>query len=380
MKRIVAVIVLLLCLTAVFLASDVSAAGGVYFTAIDYTLLTLRAETMPATFGGTLYIPYTFFSSDALGVYFASGSDQVLIYSSSGSKSLSFDTTRGTVFDQDRIQRYFAAVKANGLIYLPVASVCEFFGINHEIITSFSQAPVVRFTKGSFSINEETFIGLNRSRLLAEYNAYVGLPSGTASPSPGTTPLPSPSPSAPPTYENVSVYLSFTDLTPQNFAAVLDTLAIFRYKGCFFVSAGEIAGNAELLRRAAGVGQSVGIRLMEGTLAEYRRASALLFEAAKLRTILVSAGGDAIRPAESMAASNGLVFWTALKTYDDKAKVTVTGVTERLSVIGGSRESLNFACTDSTTPQLGSIFAFLYDKKYSVRRLTEKTVPTISIG
>jgi hypothetical protein len=366
MKRIITAIIVLLCLTIALIMPDVKAAGSIYFTAIMNELQPLKSGTMPMSINGLLYIPYTFFSSEKLGVYFLTGTDKVLLYSAAGSKQLTFDVVRSTVFDQDQNQYYIPAQRINGLIYVPVDSVCEFFGLNYSTIIC-EPAPIIRFLKGTSPFNDPTFASINRTKMLEYYTAYTGTPV-----SPGASSSPSSSPA--PTYENVTVYLSYYDLAPDGFAKVLDALNVSRYKCCFFLSVGEIAADAELIRRAAGAGHSIGIWLADGTFGEYQEASALLFEAAKIRTLLVSAYGDAAETAAATADSKGLVFWSVSRTYDASSKLTLAGVTGNLTVLSGNRESVNFACTDKAASLAGSFFSYLADKKYSVRRITERTL------
>ena len=371
MKKRVAVAVVALCLVAALIQPAVRAAGSVYFTAINNTVNPLSAETMPTTINGLLYIPYTFFSSAELGVYFGTGSDKVMIYA--GSKYLVFDLIRSTVFDQDNNQHWITAQKIGGLIYVPVDMVCVFFGVDYKVI-DVRPAPIIRFYKGPV-YNEPTFVSINRIKMNTYYDAYTGAPAVSASP--GTPPA---SPSPPPTYESITVFLSYCRLTPESFEAILNTLETYRLRCCFFVSAGEIARNADLLRRAAGAGHTLGIWLENGTLEEYKGASALLFEAVKLRTILIAADGDAAAQAAATANAKGLVFWSATKSFDTSSKLTLADVTGSLSVLSGSRESISFACTEQTAGLSGQLLTYLAEKKYTLRRITERTVPTYTVG
>ena len=372
MKRTVTAIVLLLCLAFALVRPEVKAAGSVYFTAIMDELQPLKTETMPTSINGLWYIPYTFFSSEVLGVYFIPGSDKVMLYSAGGLRTLTFDIPRSTVFDQNGAQYYIPAQKINGLIYVPVDRVCDFFGLTYKVIQT-EPAYIIRFKKGDPVYNDKTFPSLNRTKMQAYYEAYTGTPGPTASP--GTSP--SPSPQA--TYENVTVYLSYYGLTRDSFKNMLDALDAYGYKCCFFVTSEEIAAEADLLRRAAGTGHSIGIWLTDGTFDEYREASALLFEAAKLRTVLVSAAGDTAGAAKAAAEAGGLVFWSPTRTYDAAAKLTLAGLTGKLNVLSGSRESVNFECTDSAADLTGQFFAYLSGNKYSIRRITERTWPIPSI-
>jgi len=373
MRRKVVAVLVLLSLVAAFLPTVVSAAGEIFFTAINNNVQPLNEKTMPKYFD-KLYIPYTFFSSDELGVYFAPGEDRVMIYSYTPSyKSLTFNVVTATVLDQDNNQYYFPAIKSSGLIYVPAYEVCKFFGFTLAVYAA-DPAPIVRIMNSTDVLNKPTFFSFNASKIREYYDAYTGT---QASPSPGVSQQPpvTPTPGVDPTFESVSIYLSFFDLSPENFAAVLSDLDTYKFKCCFFVSAGEISDSADLLRRAAGRGHMIGIWLDTGTLDEYRNTSSLLFEAAKVKTILVSAAGSAAKAAEEMAASTGLIFWRPTKTYDAASKISYAGIIGKLTVLSGNRESIGIACTDKAVSVIGSFLYYLADKQYNVKRINEKTPP-----
>lgn len=357
----------MLCLL-ILIAAPASAARNICFTAINNTVQPLDNNTMPAIIGGVLYIPCAFFSSDALGVYYVSGDSQVMLYY--GSKRLTFDTEQATVIDQNNNQYNIPAIKRSGLIYVPVDEVCSFFGLSYVVIQS-NPALVVRFLVGQNYFDNAKFISINKSIMQTYYDAYIG-----------DSTQPSASPTAPTsqTFEDVTVFLSFYNLTPKNFEALLNTLDYYPFKCCFFVAADEIASNADLLRRAAGSGHTIGIWLKDGTYDEYQKASSLLFEAAKIRTVLISAGGDAAKAAEAAAESKGLVFWKPSKSYAGSEKLTVANLTGQLSALDSGRISVNISCTNKMASLTGALFGYLSEKKYVVRRLTEMTAPTYSIG
>jgi hypothetical protein len=99
---------------------------------------------------------------------------------------------------------------------------------------------------------------------------------------------------------------------------VLDALEATSYKACFFVTADEIEDNADLLRRAACKGHndryfSDGLNGGGRVIRNTGRPSALLFEAAKVKTVIVAALGEAATAAEDMAKEKSLVFLEAHK-------------------------------------------------------------------
>lgn len=374
MRRKIIPVIVIICLVSVLILPAASAADTVLFTGINDSVLPLNAQTMPRYFEGLLYLPYTFFSSKELGVYYAaSGNQNTILLYSSGSRRLTFDVIRYTIFDQDGTQYYLSARAANGTVYLPAEFVCTFFGLTLSIIPS-DPAPIVRVKNASAVLNDKTFAGIYKGTLQSYYNAYY------SSSSPDTSASPSVSSDVAPTYEKVTVFLSFYAFSPKNFRAVLDALDQVGYKCCFFVSADEIAGNGDLLRRAAGSGHTIGIWLKDGTYAEYQKASALLFEAAKVKTILVSADSSHIKAAQELSDSKDLLVWSAARIYNEATKITFSGVTGKLSVTDGSRERLCFACTDKTASIMHMFLSYLTQNKYTVRRLNETNVPLGAIN
>lgn len=124
-KRIMAVI-MLFCIAAAFVAPAGRAAGTVYFSVINNTVLPLKDSAMPAIYDGQIYLPASFFSSDELGVYSSSGENNAVIYS--GKKTLWFDVAKGTIVDHDGVQYYLYSARAyNKTVYVPAKLVCEFF-------------------------------------------------------------------------------------------------------------------------------------------------------------------------------------------------------------------------------------------------------------
>jgi hypothetical protein len=239
-------------------------------------------------------------------------------------------------------------------------------------------ADIVRIRTTS-NINDLTFpnIGYIKQQLQAEYDKYTGVIT-SADPSAS----PTPSTPEPPTYEDITVYLSFYNLSDGELGSILDSLALSSYMACFFVTADEIEDNADLLRRAACKGHTIGIFLTdltaEGAYKEYKDASALLFEAAKVKTVIVTALGEAAAAAEDMAKEKSLVFWRPTKYYDAEAKLTVNGLTGRLSTVGGMRESLYFACSEGVSGILRPFLSYLSQYEYGVRRITETSTPVMT--
>lgn len=365
-RKIVAVIVMLSIVVVLVLPAG--AAGTVYFSAVNNKLLALNNATMPTYIGSQLYLPYSFFNAGDLGVYSSGDSEKAIIYAS-GSKILTFNAVTGEIFDQNnfRYERYSAELH-NGIVYVPVQLVCDYFGFEFGVIQA-QPAAIVR-VRSTSNIPDATFAAIQsiKEQMQSMYDTYMGNPNASPTPSTGGEP----------TYQEVIVYLSVYDFSAGKLDKILDALTSVPFKACFFVAADEIEANAGLLRRIAGNGHMIGIWLKEGSSQEYQDASALLFEAAKVKTVLVTAIGDNAKNGEDMAKAESLVFWQPTKIYDPKSKFSVSSLTDRMSTLSGTRESLYFACSDATSVVLRGFLSYLQSNNYTVRRIVETSVPILS--
>jgi hypothetical protein len=186
-------------------------------------------------------------------------------------------------------------------------------------------------------------------------------------------------PTCPRQTKNISVYLGFYDLSAKNFAEVLDIIDAYRYQCCFFVSYEEIAADADLIRRAAGEGHTIGLRLTSGTFEEYQMAASSSSRQSKSgRPRLLD--GEADEAARADSRVQGLVYWHPSRKYDETAKMNFAELTDQLGAYGGGREGVNFACTDKEIYMIGSFLTYLSGRRYTVRRIVENTAPIYSVS
>ena len=370
------IVVIVLCMTLTLLSPTATAVGTVYFCGVNDKLLPLNDQMIPLNTGSEIYLPYKIFTAPdtKIGVFCAVSSDQSSLLLYNTEKRLIFDIAGGTITDQNDSTYYYSVRVANGTVYLPASLVCSFFGLTMAVVLG-DPAPIIRLKNASAVYNDKTFRGIYESDMQSAYNQYIGLP---ANGQPATAhPSTSPSAGHASTHENDTVYLSFTDLAAGQLDLLLDILDTSEYKCGFFIAADEIADNADLLRRAAGAGNMLGIWLSDGTYQEYRAASELLFEATKIRTLFVSAGGETRVQAEEMAGEKGLIFCSTDSTYDETAELTLPGITEGLGSPGCDGQSLSFACSETITTILPALLTYLMNNKYDVRRITETNRPPI---
>lgn len=367
MKQKFIVAILMLCLIIFMGMPFASAAGTLYFTAVNETILPLSDATMPTVLNGEMYVPYSVFTTKELGVnfYSTSGGNTVSLYK--GSTLLIFNLSEGYSYDQNDVQYTAVAQKYNGIVYVPVTFVSSFFGYTYSYIDS-APAPIVRIKTSSVIYNDKTFVSVSRTKMESYLDEYYGV-----------TITPSPSPSTGyETYENVTIFLSFDNISSENTDDILSTLDQYGYHGCFFVTKEELVEHDDLIRKIAGHGHSIGIRLQSGTIEEYSETSAVLFEVTKLRTLLVSADSAVLETAEQMAEDEGLLFWNDTKSFGS-VRFSPSSLTNKLSTATGSFENLSFSCTNYTLNSLLSVLSYLNTHGYTIKLINEIQSPTPQI-
>ena len=313
-RRIISLILAIFLLLS--LAPAASAAPGVYFTMINTDAPeTLDSRTMPLNRNGTMYVPLT--TLGRLGIVATHGEDSVrLSLSRDAGVFVHFDLAEGTNVTQRGDSLSVAPLSRFGTFFFPVGGTTtgpsmSHFGANYRLLST-EPAPIVRLYNESLGLlthnallnNADTAYGLT-----ARLNTFLGhqqtgeTGSTTVSPpSPppnsgnegGNVPPEGPSetsqvPPAPP----ISVSVSFIGLGADT-EELLDTLYRAGIPAGFFVTAEDITGHPDLIRRLHGEGHQLGIYLREDAEVEFIAASEALFSAARLRTVLVVAEDEAV--------------------------------------------------------------------------------------
>ena len=403
MKRFKAVTAAL-CLAATLISSVKSQATATpYFIALNNTLRPLNSTTIPQVFDGEIFVPH-----DLFGLLHTTDLEAGRARLALGGRRLDFYVTQGiTVNRNGDFLSWPHPRRVGNIFYVPLRHVTDYFGLTYEIIdVGHSIIPdqpmqVIRIiTDPMFAHDAQRFLSNNRDVLRAAYSAYFGRP-------PGEAPLPTADPEPPPTYSDVTIYLSFHNLDTGNLGIILDSLShpdAKGYRAAFFVSAGEIASHAGIIRRISGSGHAIGIWLEEGTPEEYLDTSAFLFEAAKIRTLLISAYASsadldaaeavpaamaetttetmietAAETAMETARSLGLVFLGVTQVFEPLMNDTggISGnssgsaYAEIFPTESGSRHTIGFDCTDETASLLPGVLAFLSAHEYAAGRVSE---------
>lgn len=296
MKRRLLAIFLIAVLFLATVPQSTNAASEVCFVSINDTL----PDSIPFAYvkNSVTYIPSSALSSFRIYYLYDSNISTVLVYTSS--QQVTIDMEKGIATDKDGVEYSATAVYRNGQVYLPAQFICSMFGLNASYIEGVGYGDIFRITDGSEVLGDALFLSAAANQMRTRYNAYIA------------SVAPSPSPASPTeqddpavtTHNDVTIYLAFTGL-PTGY--LLNLLKNYRITAAFFLTAGDIAAQPETVRRIVGEGHSVGIYCPDGTLQEFGAAAELLFEAAHVRTVLVSAGEGHTAAFQQVCENEGLV-------------------------------------------------------------------------
>ena len=277
LRRLLALIcALALCLG---LSGPVSAAGDVYFSVVNDSMITLSDSTMPVWSGGVLYVPHSVFDGTnstgiGFGLNFSYNRDTGIASLFTTQQILTFDLNRGISYDYiSGTPLNGRAILRNGRPYLPVGQVCSFFGLSYSVI-AIPEGHIVRVKNSAVSLSDAAFVDAASnliSRYLREYSQSQQSP-----PTPGIRPPTSSGTDAPLQEEpedtgNTLVYLGFRCDDTQGLAQVLDALDANNKTGVFFFPADGLEREDDLLYRILGSGHSVGLLAEGETAATTRR-------------------------------------------------------------------------------------------------------------
>lgn len=381
---------LCLCLT-LFLPSR--AAGDICFTAVNDTVLSLTAGSMPIWSGGLLYVPYSVFDAGTTGISLGTSS----IYNKNNGtvsvfnvrQMIVFNIEKGTCIDQHSGSSIAArAILRNGKAYLPAAKVCSLFGMNAPSYLSTDYGDLVRIKNEDAALSDPQFIDAASNAMnnrLKDYQQSLvpAQPAPTPTPPPATPTQPvSPTPSTPSVTPSVSqpntepeptvvpTYLAFRCETGEAYDAILQTMEQYRAVGLFFFPAKEIERQGSLIRRLLGTGHQVGI-LAEGssqedTLALLEQGSQALDTVAHTRTYF------ALVPTahRQNARAQGWVCWNeSVNAIPDGRRTTYSHVQSTLRAL----------------PKKGSAYLTLNDSQHTANLMntllhqlqSRKYMPTI---
>lgn len=242
--------VLLLCQLS---AAPAGAAEIVYYTAVNDSVLDLSDATMPLWSGGYLYVPSTVFEKLGLGHSNNKMKGVVLLFEGQDrSKYLLFDVNAGTVTDRQGNGYYPQAIRRNGVVFLPVALIKDFFGLGYSNLRV-DRGYLVRITNAGAVLSDARFLDAAPSTLEFKYKEYEK--SKTTAAEVSVSPTETPEPAA----GGKSVYLCIQVEDTAVAGELLDNLSRYSSQATFYFPPELMEENGDLLRRMVATGQAVGI-------------------------------------------------------------------------------------------------------------------------
>ena len=330
--------------------------ADIYFTSVNDRLLPLTADTMPIWVGNKIYVPFSVFDSNStnakLGTYCKQGvsGNTVTLYTSN--QALVFDLTTATAYDQNTQEQFaYRAVNRNGKIFLPVDSVCDFFGLSDTYVYT-RYGYLVRIRNENSYLDDERFVDAagtelkNRSKaFLQSQNAVI--PDTPVVPDPPVTD--DPVISQPPQQEQpkAQLYLAFRCTTGDGLEQILNTLDRHGVKALFLFSSDVLVLRDDLVRRVVGSGHSIGLLSeAENAAQELTRGNQLLSRIAHTATT------TALVPASQRAALEdvGWVCWNETFSAVPRSGERASSYAQRIiGSIGSRRRTTYLTMDDSST-------------------------------
>ena len=269
-KRILACL-LAAVLTVTLLAGTYASADEVeiYQLAENDQMVELPLEAMPVWIGSSIYVPYHAFdwtyTKVNLGVSYGQEHTSTkylfTLYSLNG--TLVFDLNAGTCTESSSGEDMdMKAVVRNGRVFVPLAGVCRYFGLNYSY-TPTNYGTLIRITNGQEWLNTSMFVDSAATIMRSRYNEYMKLINASSSPKPssssggGSTTQPSSSPGETDQRE-LTVALAF-QCTGGGAEQILDALEDAGVKALLLFRPEDLAGSEEAIRRAVGSGHTVGL-------------------------------------------------------------------------------------------------------------------------
>ncbi|MEG0440880.1 MAG: hypothetical protein RR544_01075 [Oscillospiraceae bacterium] len=347
----------------------------IYFMAVNETLYpttTLTDDSMPVVSGGVLYVPYTMFDTSytgvALGVYYNYSRQLGTFTIYDRQRMLVFDINGGNCADRDTT--YSARVIArNGKVFVPVAFVCDFFGLTcttFPVTLTGGTVNMVRVCNNLASMEDAFFasaatFGMNKP--LSDY-----LRSKEVSPSPSLPTAPAVSPTPPTntegeTHQGTTVHLAFRCTDGQGLPAILRSLDNQGVSAAFYFRPEDLAARDGDVRDLIARGHQVGLLLHAETAAEeFVQGNRLLAHIARMNTRAVCF------PAEETAQGDWTVWTDNTGEVMGKATGSANLTRRALQALDRKKGTARLTLDDSitTTGALPSLLASLTKNQYVI--------------
>ena len=357
-KQILSAVCALALLCALVLPAARADTPTIYLMAENDRMLTLPLDAMPAWVGGVLYVPYLAFDRTVTGVNLGVSYGQehtestytFTLYSLRG--TLVFDLNAGTCVDQlNGTSLDMRAVQRNGRVFLPLAGVCSFFGLNYTY-TPTQYGTLIRITNGQEWLSTQDFVSTaSGDAMRTRYYEYLRQLEGDSQETTEPQQTPTDTTGEEAEQEGLPVYLAVQCTGAGGLESILDSLGDRDARALFLFRGSALADSADQLRRLVGTGHAVGLSVsgasLETARAELEEGTALLEELAHLRPHTVYLEDAAAGVADALEAEDW-VCWTANVDARDDGRSASTQATALLQNLEGRRSTARVLLDDST--------------------------------
>ena len=356
-RRIIAIIIVFI-LFVPFVVTASADSSGLCFTATNDNLLEL--SYMTAFVGGTTYIPAKVFST--YGVYYSYFESKTTAELNNGTKQIFFDLSSGNSYDSFNETYSVSAVFKNGQVYVPVAWVCNYFGLGYSYINGNGYGDIVRLKNGKEVLSDSKFLEAATNLMRNRYNEYFG----NVEP---VTPVPTQTPTDDTEIGKASVSLCFIGLPSEK---MLDSFDNYAFKACFFITAEEAAKAPDTIRRMCGSGHSIGIYCGISPDNEVQAAEEIIFEAAQVRPTLITSPAIISQSCLLYADANGYAYFSPAIEIPANTKNSANIISKLEAVKGYT--SLSITVTADTENYLPYLLQFITTKHITLLPLLEASI------
>lgn len=359
MKRRGLALLLAALLVLALAAGPAAAADKLSFVSINDTLPP-ELINCAVTYNSTTYVPYYVFSNYGLGLSYSFFPSVATAALYTADAQLYFDVTTGVTYDGDDYRYSVSAIIRNGTVYVPLSFVCRFFGfISVSNLNGNEYGSVLRLTNGSEVLTDTEFLRAAESAM-GIYSRQYRESLVTETPQPSATPTLAPD------HGGEHVALSMAGLPS---ALLLRELAASKTLLTVFLTADEVRADPDTVRRLVCEGHTLGVYCTGDLAAEYPETAALLFEAARVKTVLVAAPADYAEECAARAADAGLVFCRAALDTAGRDTLNDYQLTLLISAAEGGT-SVRFSAADADALLPGTL-RYLLREGYTLTHPTE---------
>lgn len=367
------------------LISGAAAADDLYFLSLNDTLPPLTADLMPIKANNMLYIPSTVFDKRLtginLGVFY--GQDKAMgtatLYSKE--KTLIFDINAGYAYDSPGGNIYpYRAIIRNGRTYLPAFSVCQFFELGYSSLST-DYGPLIRIKSNpkieQVWLTDAVFISSAATLMSIRLNEYLQSQAASVSQNPSASPSVSVPVTGTPSgsdKSHVRVYLAIRVDSGDHIGELMDILSTQSVPVLLFFHPSDLADYDDLIRRAVGSGDQIGLLLkgetpeeLEDQLAQGNR---LLEHIIRQRTYIVLVDGTDSQRTEM--SQRGYLCWLENvdgQTYGYSSSTLASNI---MDGVDAKRSFARVLMDDGIAPSaLSKLTQRLRQERYDIRPALE---------